>query len=205
MKLALYARVSTAGERGGKIQSCEPQLLDMRLYAELHDHEVVAEYRDEGVSGLKSKRPALDRMLKDLATGAFEGIVVWRFDRFGRSVMHLLQSLQDFQARGVAFISVQENLDTSTPTGKAMFTIISAIAQLERDILSERTKAGLRAAVARGAKPGRPTKPIDLERLMELRMLGYSMHEVARRMGFSVGKIWDTLHGKSRKKLQLTQ
>jgi DNA invertase Pin-like site-specific DNA recombinase len=203
MKLALYARVSTdRKEPDARMQTCEPQLLDMRAYAKLRGHEVVAEYMDKGISGTKTSRPALDSMLAAADRGEFEGVVVWRFDRFGRSVMHLLQSLQDFQDKGIAFISVQENMDTSTSMGKAMFTIISAIGQLERDIISERTKAGLRAAVARGAKPGRPVLPVDMEWLMHLRSKGYSMREAGRVLGFSAAKIWDTLHGKSRAKSQ---
>jgi len=149
MKVALYARVSTEG------QDPEVQLAALRSHAAQRGWEIVEEFIDRGYSGAKERRPALDRMMEAAWVGKFEAAVVWRFDRFARSVKHLIEALENFRSLKIHFISLQEQFDTSTPIGHAMFTIIGAMAQLERDIIRERVKAGLDRARAKGVRLGR--------------------------------------------------
>lgn len=154
IKIALYARVSTMD----KGQDAEVQLRELRQYAALRGHIVSHEYVDVGVSGTKDSRPELDRMMKDAKTHAFDGVLVWRFDRFARSTENLLASLRILSESNVAFMSFTENADTSTPMGKFVMTILGAVAELERNILIERTRAGMRNAAAKGIHCGRPRK-----------------------------------------------
>jgi len=114
--------------------------------------------------------------------GQFQAVLVWRFDRFARSVKHLVSALETFRSMNVAFISLQEQLDTSSPIGQAMFTIIGAMAQLERDIIGERVTAGLERARARGQRLGRPRVQVDLETIRQLQRDGYSFGAIARRL-----------------------
>lgn len=176
MKLALYARVSTDG------QNPEVQLASLRVHAAQRAWEIVEEFVDHGFSGAKERRPALDRLMKAVWTGRFQAVLVWRFDRFARSVKHLLTALEQFRSLNVHFISLQEQFDTSTPIGHAMFTIIGAMAQLERDIVRERVKAGLAQAKAKGVKLGRPTVRIDCTEVALLQGQGCSLPEIARRL-----------------------
>ena len=147
MTVALYARVSTEG------QDPEVQLVALRAHAAQRGWQVV-EFVDRGVSGTKKRRPALDRLMKATWAGEFQIVLVWRFDRFARSVKHLVAALETFRSLHIGFVSLQEQLDTSTPIGQAMFTIIGAMAQLERDIIRERVKAGLERAKAVGSASG---------------------------------------------------
>jgi DNA invertase Pin-like site-specific DNA recombinase len=176
MNIALYARVSTDG------QNPEVQLAALRAHATQRGWEIVEEFVDHGFSGAKERRPALDRLMKAIWTGQFQAVLVWRFDRFARSVKHLLTALEQFRALNVHFISLQEQFDTSTPIGHAMFTIIGAMAQLERDIIRERVKAGLAQARAKGVRLGRPTVRIDPAALALLQDQGLSLPEIARRL-----------------------
>ena len=116
---------------------------------------------DEGISGTKDSRPALNELMNDAKQRRFDMVLVWRFDRFARSTKHLILALEEFKNLGIDFVSFQENIDTSSPLGSAIFTIISAVAQLERDIIAERVKAGLRRARENGKKLGRPAAKID--------------------------------------------
>lgn len=154
MNLALYARVSTAD----KGQDVESQLRELRAYASLRGHTVTREYADIGISGTKDSRPELDKMMRDAALGEFDGVMVWRFDRFARSTENLLASLRILTSHNVAFISFTENADTSTPMGKFVMTILGAVAELERNIIIERTRAGMANARAKGIHCGRPRK-----------------------------------------------
>src|SRR5688572_27388308 len=133
MRAALYARVSTTD------QTCDSQLRDLRDFATRRGWETV-EFVDNGFSGTKEKRPALDRMLNEVKKRRFDVVLVWRFDRFARSTRFLVEALANFRALGVQFASFQENLDTSTPMGEAMFTVVAAISKLERDIIAERVR-----------------------------------------------------------------
>ncbi len=149
-RVALYARVSTTD------QSTDSQLLDLRRYVSERGWDSFREYVDEGISGTKDSRPALNALMNDARKRKFDVVLVWRFDRFARSTKHLILALEEFRNLGIDFVSYQENIDTSSPLGSAIFTIISAVAQLERDIIAERVKAGLRRAVGAGKQLGRP-------------------------------------------------
>lgn len=175
-KVCLYARVSTQG------QDPEVQLAALRAHATQRGWQVVEEFVDRGVSGAKERRPALDRLMKAAWTGHFQLVLVWRFDRFARSVKHLVTALEMFRSLDVGFVSLQEQLDTATPIGHAMFTIIGAMAQLERDIIRERVKAGLEHAKARGIRLGRPRVPVVAKELLTLQKQGLSFGEIARRL-----------------------
>lgn len=176
MTVALYARISTEG------QDPEVQLMALRAHATQRGWQVVEEFVDRGVSGAKERRRALDRLMKAAWVGQFQVVLVWRFDRFARSVKHLVAALETFRTLNVGFVSLQEQLDTATPIGQAMFTIIGAMAQLERDIIRERVKAGLDRAKARGIRLGRPRVPMVAEELVALREQGLSVGEIARRL-----------------------
>jgi DNA invertase Pin-like site-specific DNA recombinase len=176
VKVALYARVSTEG------QDPEVQLMALRAHAAQRGWQVVEEFVDRGISGAKERRPALDRLMKTAWAGPFQVVLVWRFDRFARSVKHLVAALGTFRSLHVEFVSLQEQLDIATPIGQAMFAIIGAMTQLERDIIRERVKAGLERAKARGIRLGRPRVPVVAEELVALRAQGLSVGEMARRL-----------------------
>jgi DNA invertase Pin-like site-specific DNA recombinase len=174
MRVALYARVSTLA------QDPQVQLAALRHHVAQRGWELSEAFVDHGVSGARERRPARDRLMKAAWAGRFQAVLVWRFDRFARSVKHLVTALETFRALGVAFISLQEQLDTATPIGQAMFTLIGAMAQLERDIIRERVKAGVERARARGIRLGRPVARVDVAHLQALRRQGLSMGEIAR-------------------------
>lgn len=177
MKVAIYARVSTTD------QSTESQLLDLRRYVSGRSWQIFKEYVDEGISGKKDSRPALDELMNDAKKRRFDTVLVSRFDRFARSSKHLILALEEFKNLGIDFISYQENIDTSSPLGAAIFTIISAVAQLERDIIAERVKAGLRRARENGKKLGRPRCVVDIDEARRLRAEGHSLARIASQLG----------------------
>jgi DNA invertase Pin-like site-specific DNA recombinase len=179
MIVAIYCRVSTSD------QSVEMQLADLRSYCMQRGFTIFREYSDHGISGTKERRPALDELMADARKRKFDAVLVWRFDRFARSTKHLVTSLEEFQHLGIAFLSFHENVDTTSSLGKAMFTIISAIAELERNIIVERIKGGLRRAKALGKKIGRPGLQMDTERIMSLKIQGLSIRAIAKEMGAS--------------------
>jgi DNA invertase Pin-like site-specific DNA recombinase len=144
--------------------------------------EIVEEFMDKGYSGAKERRPALDRLMQAAWAGKFQVVLVWRFDRFARSVKHLISALEAFRSLNIHFISLQEQFDTSTPIGQAMFTIIGAMAQLERDIIRERVKAGLGRARERGVRLGRPKAQADPQQVVALKAQGLSLQEMAKRL-----------------------
>ncbi len=149
---AIYARVSTAN--GG--QDPAMQTRELKDHCQRRGWKIVGEYVDRGFSGAKDSRPALDRLMANAHKRRFDVVVVWRFDRFARSVSHLLRALETFKALGVEFVSLSEQVDTSTPTGKMVFTVLGAVAELERSLIAERVKAGIRNARAKGKRIGRP-------------------------------------------------
>lgn len=178
MKIAIYARVSTMD------QSCDMQLKELREYAKRRGFTIYKEYVDTGFSGSKEKRPALNQLGQDAGKHKFDAVLVWKFDRFARSTKHLVTALSEFEARKIAFLSYTENFDTTTPMGRAMFTVIAAMAQLERDVIRERVSAGMRAAKARGVHLGRKAK-IDPEDVRELRHQKMSIRNIAKKLGCS--------------------
>jgi DNA invertase Pin-like site-specific DNA recombinase len=166
MRTALYARVSTND------QSTAMQLSALREYIDRRGWKLTEEYIDEGVSGSRERRPALDRLMVGAKRRAFDAVVVFRFDRFARSVSHLARALDEFRALGIEFVSLHEAVDTSTPMGRAMFHIAGAFAELEREIIRERVKAGLANAKRRGRKVGRPRVLVNRPRSLPKSLTG---------------------------------
>jgi DNA invertase Pin-like site-specific DNA recombinase len=181
MKTAIYARVST----GNGNQHPEMQLREIRSYAKRRGWAVTREYIDEGISGMKESRPELNKLLADAHLRRFDAVVCWRFDRFARSVSHLLRALETFKALGIEFVSLSEQVDTSTPTGKMVFTVLGAVAELERNLIAERVKAGLRNARAKGKILGRPRKIANSVEIKRLRAQGASWRAVGTALGVS--------------------
>jgi DNA invertase Pin-like site-specific DNA recombinase len=181
MKCAIYARVSTANNG----QDPAMQTREIREYCDRRGWIVAGEYVDMGISGTKEKRPELDRMMLDAHRRHFDAVIVWKFDRFARSVSHLLRALETFEALGIHFVSLSESLDTSTPAGKMVFTVLGAVAELERSLIVERVKAGLRNARAKGKRLGRPQVIVDRSRIGILRARGCSWRTIARQVGCS--------------------
>jgi DNA invertase Pin-like site-specific DNA recombinase len=182
MRAGIYARVSTANNG----QDPRVQTRELQEYCQRRGWTVAGEYVDVGISGTKEKRPELDRLLADAHRRRFDAVVVWRFDRFARSVSHLLRALENFQALGIDFVSLSEQMDTSTPTGKMVFTVLGAVAELERSLIVERVKAGLRNARAKGVRLGRPKVIGDAAKIAELRAQGLGWIKIARQLGIGV-------------------
>jgi DNA invertase Pin-like site-specific DNA recombinase len=181
-RVALYARVSTLnGQDPGM------QLSELREYAARRGWTVSGEYVDQGVSGSKESRPQLNRLTADAHRRAFDAVLVWKIDRYGRSLKHLVNALADLSAYGVAFVSFRDNLDLSTPSGRLMFQIIGAMAEFERSLIQERVRAGLRNARAKGKKFGRPRAQVDANSVAALRSEGLSWSQVCQRLKLSKG------------------
>jgi len=137
------------------------QLAELREYAGRRGWQIVEEFTDQGISGCKESRPALNRLMSDACRRRFDAVLVWKIDRFGRSLKHLVNALAELAALGVAFISLRDNLDLSTPSGRLMFQIIGAMAEFERALIQERVRAGIRNARAKGRRLGRPRVIVD--------------------------------------------
>ncbi len=180
-RLAIYARVSTTNHG----QDAGLQTRELRQFGEARGWTLAGEYIDVGISGTKDSRPELNRLMADAHKRRFDVVVVWKFDRFARSVSHLLRALETFQALGIEFVSLSEQLDTSTPTGKMVFTVLGAVAELERSLIAERVRAGLRNAKAKGRRLGRPRKVVDASKIATLRAQGRSWRTIARQLGMS--------------------
>lgn len=165
------------------------QLAELREYASHRQWEIAGEYVDEGISGSKESRPALNRLMADAHRRRFEVVLCWKIDRFGRSLKHLVNALADLDAYGVAFVSLRDNLDLSTPSGRLMFQIIGAMAEFERALIQERVRAGLRNARAKGKRLGRPRVTVDLPRIAALRAQGRSWASIADTLGIGEGTV----------------
>jgi DNA invertase Pin-like site-specific DNA recombinase len=181
MKAAIYARVSTTNHG----QDVQVQTRDLEQFAQARGWQLVDSYLDIGISGTKDKRPQLDRLMADAHRRRFDVVVVWKFDRFARSVSHLLRALDTFRVLGIEFVSLSESLDTATPAGRMVFTVLGAVAELERSLIVERVKAGLRNARAKGKRLGRPRKVLPDSRIASLRARGCSWRTIARQIGCS--------------------
>ncbi len=179
---ALYARVSTLD------QNCEVQLDDLRRYAGQRFTRY-HEYIDMGVSGTQRRRPQLDVLLKDAHQRRFDVVLVWKFDRFARSLKHLIDSLEEFRALGIDFISYTEGVDTTTPSGQLLFHVVGAVAQFERDLIAERVRAGLAHARAMGKHIGRPRAQVDVDAVTSLRKQGRSLREIALALNIPVSRV----------------
>jgi len=189
MKIALYARVSTTD----KGQDPETQLRELREYCERRKLEIVREYVDNGVSGTKESRPELNRLMADANRRKFDALLVWKFDRFARSTSHLLKALETFQSLKIDFVSLTEGIDTSTAVGAMVFTILGAVGQMERELIRERIRAGVRNARAKGKRLGRPKVAVNAATVASLRAAGRSYRAVAAELGVSVGTVHSTV------------
>ena len=188
MKTAIYVRVSTQD------QSVEMQLADLKRYSKERGFDLYKEYSDEGISGTKDRRPALDELMEDARKKRFNAVLCWRFDRFARSTKHLITALEEFRHLGIEFVSYQENIDTSSPLGKAIFTIVSAIAELERNIIIERVRAGIRRAKENGKRLGRPKRlNLNVEELQKMRDQGLSFKKIGEKVKACPATIYKTL------------
>ena len=190
-RVALYARVSTLLG-----QSPEMQLVELREYAARRGWHVIGEYVDRA-SGIKESRPALNRLMTDARRRKFDMIAVWKIDRFGRSLKHLVNALAELEAVGVAFVSLRDNLDLSTPAGRLMFQIIAAMAEFERALIQERVRAGLRNARQRGKRLGRPRVVVDVAQIRSLRAVGASWRTISRQLGVGVGTLYKAVQQRS--------
>ncbi len=164
LRAAIYAWVSTS--RG---QDVGMQLSELREFCRHRNWKLASEFVDKGISGAEDSRPELSRLMAEAHRGKFSVVAVWKFDRFARSVSHLLRALETFRSLGIEFVSLSEQIDTTTPAGKMVFTVLGAVAELERSIIGERVKAGLRNAKAKGKRLGRP--PLRLLSTAEIRQL----------------------------------
>src|SRR6202521_3456494 len=185
-RVAIYARVSTTNHG----QDVTVQTRELEQFAEARGWRLFDSYLDLGISGSKDKRPELDRLMADAHRRKFDVVIVWKFDRFARSVSHLLRALETFNALGIAFVSLSENVDTTTPTGKMIFTVLGAVAELERSLIVERVRAGLRNARAKGKTLGRPRTAVDTAKIDRLRASGLSWPKIAAELGVSVGTVY---------------
>jgi DNA invertase Pin-like site-specific DNA recombinase len=184
-RVALYARVSTNNG-----QSPQMQLAELREYCRNRSWKLSAEYVDKGITGAKDSRPELNLLMNDAHRRRFDVVAVWKFDRFARSVSHLLRALETFRSLGIEFVSLSEAVDTTTPAGKMMFTVLGAVAELERSLIGERVRAGLRNAKAKGKRLGRPPlRELSATEILQLRRdrrSGVSFKRLAQDRGISV-------------------
>ena len=178
-KAAIYCRISTPD------QHIESQLYDLRKLAAQRGFEVVREYCDRGISGSKARRPGLDAMMADARRGEFSVVLVAAFDRVARSTKNFLEIVDELHAVGIEFISAREAIDTSGPMGRMFITMVGSIAELERSLIVERVKAGMRRYVADGGKLGRAPLNVDRAAIARDRLAGLSLTDVAKKYGIS--------------------
>jgi DNA invertase Pin-like site-specific DNA recombinase len=183
-RVGLYARVSTLVG-----QSPEMQLVELREYATRRGWQTVEEYVDHGVSGAKESRPALNRLMTDAKQRRFDVVAVWKIDRFGRSLKHLVNALAELESLGIAFVSLKDSLDLTTASGRLLFQLVAAMAEFERSLIQERVRAGIRNARNKGHRLGRPRLEVDSGRIARLRASGASLRAISRQLGISVGSV----------------
>jgi DNA invertase Pin-like site-specific DNA recombinase len=177
-RVVLYTRVSSPD------QHPETQLCDLRPLAAARGYQIVGEYTDT-ISGTKAKRPGLDRLMSDARRGRFDIVMVWAFDRMARSVKHFLEVLDEFTRLNISFVSFRENVDTDSALGRAMIVIIAAISELERSLIVERVKSGMRRAKLEGRQIGRARLDINREQVIIDRRSGFSLTQVAKKHSIS--------------------
>lgn len=187
MIVAIYARVSTSD------QSCEMQLYELRQYVAKQGWQVFQEYVDTGFSGAVASRPRLDQLLRDARLQKFEGVLVWKLDRWGRSVAHCVRSIQELVSLGIRFLSPTESIDTGadSPMSKFLMHLFAALAEMERGIIRERVCAGVRAAKARGTRLGRPRRVFRRDEAITLRKQGMSWRNVAKTLNLPMSTVID--------------
>jgi DNA invertase Pin-like site-specific DNA recombinase len=189
MKTALYARVSTVD----KGQDPKMQLRELREYCQRRGWTITSEYVDVGVSGSKDSRPELNKLMADAKQRRFDAILCWKLDRFGRSLKHLVSALGEVEALGVAFVSLRDSFDLTTPARRLMFNMVASFAEFERDLIRERVKAGIANRRAKGFRVGRKPFSIDSAKLRALRSEGRTIREIAMSLGCSRSLVHKTL------------
>src|SRR5580700_11173354 len=187
MIIAIYARVSTSD------QSCEMQLHELRQYVAKRGWQVFAEYVDTGFSGASASRPRLDQLLRDARLQKFEAVLVWKLDRWGRSVAHCVRTIQELVSLGIRFLSPNEGIDTSaeSPMSRFLLHLFAAFAEMEREIIRERVCAGVRAAKAKGTALGRPRRVFRRDEVVKLRAEGMSWRNVAKTLNLPMSTVID--------------
>jgi len=185
MRAAIYARVSTNNG-----QDPHMQIRELLEYCKRRGWDVEGEYVDAGVSGAKERRPQLDALLVVCRKRRVDAVVVYRYDRFARSLRQLVNALEEFRSLGIEFISLHEGVDTSTPNGRLVFGIFASIAEFERELIRDRVKSGIAAAKSRGKILGRPRVSVDAARIAGLRASGLSWPKIAAELGVSVGTVY---------------
>jgi DNA invertase Pin-like site-specific DNA recombinase len=190
-RIALYARVSTDK------QTCENQLQELRTIAERMNYTIVAEFVDNGISGMKTRqnRPALDQLMKSATQRKFDMVMCWSIDRLGRSLQNLVEILNELQAMKIDLFFLQQGMDTSTPSGRMIFSVFGAIGEFERNLIRERVIAGQKRAVANGVKIGRPSKMNDGLRsaIQLLREKGMGIKRIARELKVGIGTVYSVI------------
>ena len=191
MRVAIYARVSTAD------QSCAMQLHELREYIERRGWTAVGEYVDTGWSGAKASRPELDRLMRDASMRRFDAVLVWKLDRWGRSVAHSIKSIQELIALDIRFLAVTQNIDTdeSNPMSRFLLHIFAAFAELEREMIRERVTSGIRAAKANGTKLGRPKRVFRRDVAVSMRESGMSWRKIATALQVPMATVIDACRG----------
>jgi DNA invertase Pin-like site-specific DNA recombinase len=189
VKIALYARVSTSD----KGQDPEMQLRELRDYCERRQWAITSEFVDVGVSGAKDSRVQLNKLMIGAKQRQFDAVLVWKLDRFGRSLKHLVTALGEFEALGIAFVSLRDSFDLTTPAGRLMFNMVASFAEFERDLIRERVKAGIANRRAKGFRVGRKPVTVDSVRLQALRLEGRTIREIAGTLGISRSLVHKTL------------
>jgi DNA invertase Pin-like site-specific DNA recombinase len=179
MRVAIYCRVSTDK------QTTENQLIPLRQFVEARKFTLFGEYVDHGISGAKDSRPELNKLLSDAKKRKFDILICWKLDRVARSLKHLITIMSDLNALGIQFISLTENVDTTIPSGKLLFSILGALSEFERDLIRERINAGLQRARNQGKVLGRPRLQVDIENLKSLVAQSNSIRQIAKITGLS--------------------
>jgi DNA invertase Pin-like site-specific DNA recombinase len=187
-RVALYARVSLNG------QNPEMQIRELRDYCQRRGFVIANEYVDKGISGARERRPALDKLMTDCRKRLLDAVIVYRYDRFARSLRQLVNALEEFRCLGIDFISLHEGVDTSTPNGRLIFGIFASIAEFERELIRDRVRSGLAAAKAKGKRLGRPRVNVDVARIASLRDSGASWRVISREMGLGVATLYKAYH-----------
>jgi len=187
MIVAIYARVSTTD------QSCEMQLRELRQYVQRQSYQIFAEYVDTGFSGAAASRPQLDELLRNARQQRFDAVLVWKLDRWGRSVAHCVRSIQELVGLGIRFLSPNEGIDTSkdSPMSKFLLHLFAAFAEMEREIIRERVRAGVRNAKAKGTRLGRPQRVFRRDEVVRLRAEGKSWRRVAQTLNLPMSTVID--------------
>jgi DNA invertase Pin-like site-specific DNA recombinase len=194
-RVAIYGRVSTTNHG----QDVTTQTRELEAFSVARAWSLVDSYVDLGISGSKDRRPQLDRLMADARRRRFDVVLVYRYDRFARSLRHLVNALEEFRALGIEFVSVHEGVDTTTPNGRLIFGIFASIAEFERELIRDRVRSGIRNARAKGKSLGRPRVVVDSPRIAVLRARGLSWREITAETGFSKGTAQRALRNFSQK------